>query len=46
MRRPRLWTAIKGDMGKPRPDLFQIILGIWVIVGLVVLAAVVAHSMP
>ena len=33
-------------MGKSRPDLFQIILGVWVIVGLVILAVVVAHSLP
>ncbi len=46
MRCTRLWTAIKGDMGKSRPDLFQIILGVWVIVGLVILAVVVAHSLP
>ncbi len=45
MRRLRLWAAIKGDMGK-RPDLFQVILGIWVIVGLLVLAVVVVHSLP
>jgi hypothetical protein len=33
-------------MGKPRPDLFQIILGVWVIVGLLVLGVVVVHSLP
>lgn len=38
--------AIKGDMGRQRPDLFQILLGIWVVIGLVVLAIVVARSLP
>ncbi len=33
-------------MGKQRPDLFQVILGVWVVIGLLVLAAVVAHSSP
>ena len=33
-------------MGKQRPDLFQIILGIWVVIGLLVLAVVVTHSSP
>jgi hypothetical protein len=46
MRRVRLEAAIKGDMGKQRPDLFQIVLGVWVVVGLVVLVVVVAHSLP
>ncbi len=46
MRRMRFWAAIKGDMGKGRPDLFQVFLGMWVIVGLLVLAIVVAHSLP
>ncbi len=46
MRRLRLRAAIKGDMGRQRPDLFQVVLGIWVIVGLLVLAVVVAHSLP
>jgi len=46
MWRSRLEAAIKGDMGKQRPDLFQIVLGIWVVIGLVLLAVVVAHSLP
>ncbi len=33
-------------MGKQRPDLFQVILGIWVVVGLLVLAVVITHSSP
>ena len=41
-----LLAAIKGDMGKQRPDLFQVILGIWVVVGLLVLAVVITHSSP
>ena len=39
-------AAIKGDMGKQRPDLFQVILAIWVVIGLLVLALVVANSSP
>lgn len=39
-------AAIKGDAGTQRPDWPQIILGAWVIVGLLVLAVVVAHSLP
>lgn len=42
----RRGPAIKGDMGRQRPDLFQILLGVWVIVGLLVLAVVVAHNLP
>jgi hypothetical protein len=33
-------------MGRRRPDLFQIFLGIWVVIGLLLLAVVVAHSLP
>jgi hypothetical protein len=33
-------------MGRQRPDLFQIFLGIWVVIGLLLLAVVVVHSLP
>ncbi len=39
-------SANRGDMGRQRPDRFQIVLGIWVIVGLLVLAAVMIRSLP
>ncbi len=42
----RRGTAIRGDVGKQRPDWAQIALGVWVIVGLLVLAVVVARSLP
>lgn len=38
--------VIKGDMGRQRPDLFQIFLGIWVVIGLLLLVVVVARSLP
>ena len=42
----RRWTAIRGDGGTQRPDWAQIVLGIWVIVGLLVLAVVFIQSLP
>ena len=33
-------------MEKQRPDRLQIVLGIWVVIGLLVLAVVVIHSLP
>ena len=33
-------------MEKQRPDRLQIVLGIWVVIGLIVLAVVVIHSLP
>ena len=42
----RRWTAIKGDADTQRPDWAQIVLGVWVIVGLLLLAVVVARSLP
>ncbi len=44
--RMRRGTAIRGDVGKQRPDWAQIALGVWVVVGLLVLAVVVARSLP
>ncbi len=44
--RRRRASAIKGDMGRQRPDRFQILLGVWVVVGLLVLAVVVVRSLP
>ncbi len=38
--------VIKGDKGRQRPDPFQVLLGIWVVVGLLILAVVVTHSLP
>jgi len=42
----RRWTVNRGDVGTQRPDWAQIALGVWVIVGLLVLAVVVARSLP
>jgi hypothetical protein len=36
----------QGAMEKPRPDRLQVVLGIWVVIGLLVLAVVVVHSLP
>lgn len=42
----RRWTATRGGEGTQRPDWAQILLGVWVIVGLLVLAVVVIRSLP
>ncbi|HEY5412589.1 MAG TPA: hypothetical protein VIJ94_17865 [Caulobacteraceae bacterium] len=39
-------VTAKGDMAKQRPDRLQIALGVWVAIGLVLLAVVVVHSLP
>jgi hypothetical protein len=42
----RRHAVIKGEQGTRRPDWIQIVLGAWVILGLIVLVLVIVHSMP
>jgi hypothetical protein len=42
----RRWTAIRGGEGTQRPDWAQIFLGIWVVVGLLLLVVVVVRNLP